>query len=173
MVQPDKIQVVEDTVERLGRSNAMVVVQYKGMTVAQMRDLRGRLREVGGELKVVKNRLVRRALADTNSEALDEMLVGPTALAFCYKDPTAAPKVCSAFAKEVDKLVICGGLLEKKRIDANMVQKLAKMPGRTELLTQMAGTLLAPMRQMATAMNQAMAKIVYAMKERADQLESA
>jgi large subunit ribosomal protein L10 len=170
MVQQTKVESVAQAVEKLGRSQAIVVVQYQGLTVKQMQDLRHQLREMGGELKVLKNRLAKRALAESKCDALDDCLTGATAVAFGYSDPTSPAKVCAKFAKTNDKLVIRGGLLGKKRIDAAKVVALSKLPGRTELLTQMAGTLLAPMRQMATAMNQAMAKIVYAMKARADQM---
>ncbi|MFW6256332.1 MAG: 50S ribosomal protein L10, partial [Candidatus Sumerlaeota bacterium] len=136
MVQREKIQVVEETSDRLNRSRSMVVVQYKGLTVAQMQDLRAKLRENGAEMKVVKNRLAKRALADAESESLDDILSGPTAMVFAYDDASAGPKVCTKFADDNDKLVICGGLLEKQRIDGDMIKKLAKMPGREELLTQ-------------------------------------
>ena len=79
MVQTNKIETVEQTRERLSRAQAVVVVQYQGMTVAQLRDLRKQLREVEGELKVIKNRLVKRALAENGFDALDSSLTGPTA----------------------------------------------------------------------------------------------
>ena len=170
MVQREKIDSVTQTVERLRRSQAVVVVHYQGLSVRQMQDLRRQLRETGSELKVLKNRLVKRALADSQCEALDESLTGATALAFGYDDPTSPSKVCAKFARGNDKLQIRCGLLGRKRIDAAKVMALSKLPGRTELLTQMAGTLLAPLRQMATAMHQSMAKIVYAMKARGDQM---
>ena len=171
MVQTTKIETVEQTRERLVRAQGVVVVQYQGMTVAQLRELRRQLREVDAELKVIKNRLVKRALADNGFEALDSSLTGPTALAFGYSDPTAPSKVCTKYAKTNDKLVIRGGLLGNKALDIKGVEVLSKMPGRTELLSQMATVLKAPARQMATALNQAMAKMVYAMKDRASQLE--
>lgn len=171
MVQPAKIETVEQTRERLSRSQAVVVVEYKGMTVAQLRDLRKQLREVGAELKVVKNRLVKRALAEDGFDAIDKSLTGPTALAFGYEDPTAPSKVCTKYAKTNEKLIIRGGLLGKKGLTVDGVITLSKMPGRLELLSQMAGVLKAPARQMATALNQAMSKMVYAMKDRAKQLE--
>jgi large subunit ribosomal protein L10 len=171
MVQTTKIETVEQTRERLSRAQSVVVVQYQGMTVAQLRELRRQLREVDSELKVIKNRLVKRALADNGFDALDSSLTGPTALAFGYGDPTAPSKVCTKYAKTNDKLVIRGGLLGNKALDLKAVDALSRMPGRLELLAQMATVLKAPARQMATALNQAMAKVVYAMKDRASQLE--
>lgn len=173
MVQTEKIKAVEETREKLDRSQSVAVVIYKGLTVAQMQDLRGQLRESGSEMKVTKNRLAKIALKDGGYDELDDILKGPTALVYGFDDPTSAPKVCSKYAKKNDKLQILGGLLGKQRIDTTKLQALAKMPSREELLTQMAGTMKAPIRKMATSMNQAVAKVVYAMKDRAKQLEEA
>jgi large subunit ribosomal protein L10 len=173
MVQQAKIETVRETVDRLERSQAVVLVKYQGLTVAQLSELRKQLREVSGELKVVKNRLTQRALQETGCEALDDLLAGPTAVVFGFGEPTGPAKVCSKYAKDVEHLQVLGGLLDKKRISAAKVAALAKLPGRTELLSMMASTMKAPARQMATAMNQAMAKIVYAMKARVDQLGEA
>lgn len=172
MVQQSKVEVVKQTIDRLDRSGSVVVVGYKGLTVAELSDLRNQLREVGGELKVIKNRLTKRALAEAGCEPLDEMLTGPVALAFAYDEPVGPPKICAQFAKANNKLVLKGGLLEKCSIDAEKVMALAKLPGRTELLSQMAATIMAPARQIVTSMNQALSKIVYAMNERADQMEA-
>ena len=172
MVQSEKIELVKQTSERFDRASAVVLVGYRGLTVAEMSELRRRLRESGGELKVVKNRLTRLSLAQAECDELNDLLTGPVAIAFGYEDPTAPAKTCSQFAKENSKLTIKGGLLEKRRIEFGKISALAKLPGRTELLTQMASTMLAPARQLATALNQAMAKVVYAMKDRASQLET-
>lgn len=172
MVQTQKIETVRQVTERFERAQAVVLIGYQGMSVAQLTALRNELRKQGGELKVVKNRLVRRALEESGCDALDDMLVQPTALAFGYGDATVPAKVCAKYAKDHPILVIKGGLLEKRRLPLDRIQALAKLPNRTELLTQMAGTMKAPIRQMATAMKQAISKIVYAMKDRAEQLEA-
>lgn len=173
MVAQVKVDIVEQAKERLARSQAVVVVDYQGLTVAEVSDLRQKLRDAGGEMKVIKNRLTKRALAEAQYDALDEILNGPTALAFGYDDPVGPAKVCMNYAKDNEKLEVLGGLLEGRRVDLDKIKALAKLPGREELLTQMAGTMKAPMRQMATAMHQAVAKVAYAMKARADQLEDA
>ncbi|MBN1867901.1 50S ribosomal protein L10 [Candidatus Sumerlaeota bacterium] len=172
MATPEKIKTVEEVAECLSRAQSVVLVDYKGLTVAQMTDLRRRLRETGSDLKVVKNRLTKRSLAEAGCEALDDLLRGPVALAFGYDEPSGPAKVCAAFAKEAENLKVRGGLLSKARIDLAGVLALARLPGRVELLTQVATTMLAPARQMATAMKQAMTKIVYAFRDRATQLES-
>lgn len=170
MVQPNKIEVVDAATKRFERSQAVVVVEYKGMTVEQMSNLRKKLREVNGELKVLKNRLTRRAMSNASCEAMDDLLKGPVAIAFGYGEPTGPAKVCMDFAKTNQKLVIKGGLLERKRIEQNKILALSKLPGRKELLSQMAGTMKAPARQIATVFTQAMSRIVYALSARADQM---
>lgn len=170
MVQPQKIEIVQSATDRLSRSSAVVVAGYQGMTVEAMSELRAKLRALQSELHVLKNNLSRRALEQSGCDSLDDLLVGPVALAFGFGDPTSLAKACVEYAKSNEKFQIKGALLEKKRIESAKLQALAKLPGRQQLLAQMAGTLMAPARQMATAMSQAMAKIVYAMKARADQL---
>ena len=170
MVQSSKIEVVEETAQRLNRAQGVVVVDYRGLTVPQMNDLRNSLRETGSEMKVVKNRLTKRALEKAECDSLDDILVGPTALVMGYDDPVSPARVCMKFAGDNGDLEIRGGLLERRRVDLDRIAALARLPGRAELLTQVATTLTAPARQIATAINQAMAKIVYAMKGRADQM---
>jgi large subunit ribosomal protein L10 len=173
MVTKTKEVAVQETVDRLERSQAVILIENHGLTVAEISELRNKLREQDSELKVVKNRLMRRALSDAGYEEANDLLNGPTAFAFGYTDGVAPAKACSEFAKEHDKLEIKGGFLEKSQIGMDKIEALAKLPGREELLTQMAGTMLAPMRQMATSMHQAVSKMVYAMKDRASQLEEA
>jgi large subunit ribosomal protein L10 len=173
MVKSYKTEFVENVTERLGASQSVVVLAYQGLTVANMRELRKRLREVGSELKVVKNRLTKRALAAAECDALDSMLTGPTAVAFGLTDPVGPAKVCMAYAKENAKLVVKGGLLNGRRIGEENIKAMAKMPGRQEMLGMLAGAMKAPIQQTATAMNQLMAKVAYAMKARIEQLEGA
>ena len=172
MVQPQKLEFVEETVGRLERSQSAVLVDYRGLTVGEMGELRSSLRQAGCELKVIKNRLARRALADAGCESFDDLLVGPLALAFGYEEPAAPAKICSQFAKSNSKLEIKAGLLGKQRIDLQTVATLARLPGRTELLARVASSLMAPAQQLVTALGQAKAKLVYAMKARAEQMSA-
>jgi len=173
MVQPQKIETVAATAERLRRSHAVVVVGYQGLTVAGITALRAKLREAKSELRVVKNRLSKRALEQAACDPLDDLLRGPVALAFGFEDPAALAKSCVDYAKTNEKIILKGALLDKKRIDAAKLQALAKLPSRAQLLSQMAAALKGPARRLAGAMNQSMAKIVHAMKARADQMAPA
>ena len=111
----------------LGSVGLVVVTHYSGLTVAEMTDLRGKMRTAGASFKVVKNRLTRLALAGTEYENLADMFKGPTAIAFS-KDPVAAAKVAIDYAKANEKLKILGGSLGSMRLDVDGVKALATLP---------------------------------------------
>ena len=141
----------------------VAVTHYKGLTVAQMEDLRGKAREAGAGFRVTKNRLTRLALAGTKFEGLSELFTGPTAIAYS-EDPVAAAKVCANFAKDNKNLVILGGSLDGEVMDQTQVDALAKLPSLDELrakivgmistpATRIAGVLQAPAGQLARVLN--------------------
>lgn len=138
-----------------------------------MTDLRNKLRSESVQLQVVKNRLLKRALTEAEFEAIDEFLVGNTAVAFGVDDPVAPAKILASYAKDNDKLVIKGGLLEGKKLDQAGIVNLSKMPGRQEMLTIMAIEFKQPATKMATVFNQGMLKMVYAMQALAKKREEA
>jgi large subunit ribosomal protein L10 len=163
MVRSDKIEFVSTIVEKLKASQSVILADFKGITVAEMTRLRSQLRQQSIEMKVVKNRLLRRALADAGCDSLDEMLTGNTAVSFGLADPVTPAKVLAEYAKTNDKLVIKGGLLEFKRLDAAGVMNLSKMPGRKELLARMAYDLKQPATKVATVFQAGLLKIAHAM----------
>ena len=164
VAKPEKVELVSRVAEKLRASQSVILTDFKGMTVAQVTDLRSQLRKESIELKVVKNRLLRRAIAEAQCEALDDLLVGNTAVAYGVADATAPAKLLTQFAKTTDKLKIKGGLLERRRIDVAGVQNLAKMPGRRELLTMMARDLKQPATKVAGVMQAGLLKVAYAMQ---------
>jgi large subunit ribosomal protein L10 len=168
MVRADKIELVGQVVEKLKASQSVVLTDFKGISVAQISDLRNQLRQQSVEMKVVKNRLLRRALAEAGCDALDECLVGNTAVSFGVNDPVAVAKILTGYAKTNDKLVIKGGLLEGKRLDAEGVVSLSKMPGRKELLARMAGDMKQPAVKMVSVFNQGLLKLAFAMNALAE-----
>ena len=121
MDRTKKAEVVEGLNGVLGEAGSVVVAHYTGMTVAQMGDLRSRMRAAGASFKVAKNRLVVRALQGTAAEGIAHLFKGPTGIAVS-SDPIAASKVAVAYAKENDKLVILGGMVGGTAIDANGVK---------------------------------------------------
>lgn len=160
-VRDEKAAVVRDVADKFSRSTSAIVTDYRGLTVAEVTELRKRLREAGVELKVMKNTLARRATAETNSSALDPYLKGPSAIAFGYADVVTPAKLLNEFANKNKALEIKGGLVEGRVIDAEGVKSLASLPSRDGLLSMLLSVLQAPMRNFA-----------YAAKQVAEQKES-
>ena len=144
----------EKLVEELGQifesSGVVVVAHYTGMTVAQMQDLRAKLREVGGSVRVAKNTLAKIALEGKSSAKMADLLTGMTVLAYS-EDPVAAAKVTDAYAKGNDKFVILGGAMGGEVLDAAGVKTVAQMPSREELIAQIASCIGAPASNIAGA----------------------
>jgi len=151
----DKVAIVTEVKERLEQSSAVVVTEYRGLTVKALADLRGALRPVGGSYKVYKNTLVRLAASDAGVD-LEQHLTGPTALAFTESTPDGEPgdvvtvaKVLRDFAKANPDLVIKGGMFDGGPIDADGIKALADVEPREVLLSKLAGLIAAPMQQFA------------------------
>ena len=129
-------------------AGAVVVAHYSGMTVAQMGELRSRLRKAGASFKVAKNRLAVRALEGTNAAGISELFKGPTGIAYSA-DPIAAPKVLVAYAKENDKFKILGGFAVGSVLDPEGVKALAELPSLDQLRGKILGLLQAPATKIA------------------------
>lgn len=146
MKKSDKVEFVDWMKGELEKSPSAVLADYRGLTVAQMTDLRRRCREAGVQFKVVKNTLMRLVIQGTGMESLGEFLAGPSALAWHYEDPGAAAKVLVDFAKEKDNeaLEIKGAAASGRALSAVETREvLARMPSRPELLSQMAALIAA------------------------------
>lgn len=129
----------------------VVVAHYKGLSVAEMTDLRMRMRDAGAAFKVTKNRLTRLALQGTPSEPVADLFEGPTAIGYS-DDPVAAPRVLTKFAKENEKLIILGGVLEGQTLDADGVKAVADLPSLDELRAMLAGLLQTPAQRVASVL---------------------
>jgi large subunit ribosomal protein L10 len=144
----------EKLVEELGQifasSGVVVVSHYEGLTVAEMQDLRGRMREAGGSVRVAKNRLAKIALEGQPCASIAEYLTGMTVLAYS-EDPVAAAKVVNDFSKENDKLSILGGAMGENALDIAGVKAVAAMPSREELISSIVGCIGAPASNIAGA----------------------
>jgi large subunit ribosomal protein L10 len=133
-------------------TGSVVVAHYAGLTVAQMNDLRSRMREAGGTVKVAKNRLAKIALQGTQSEKIQVLFKGQTLIAYS-DDPVVAPKVASDFAKTNDKLVIIGGAMGETALDADRVKALASLPSLDELRAKIVGMVQTPATRIAQVVN--------------------
>ncbi|MDE2184705.1 MAG: 50S ribosomal protein L10 [Alphaproteobacteria bacterium] len=148
MEKAKKAEVVEELKSVFANAGSVVVAHYSGMTVAQLGDLRSRMRAAGASFKVAKNRLAVRALQGTAVETISHLFKGPTGIAYS-KDPVAASKVVVAYAKDNAKLVVLGGAVGSTALDAEGVKALATLPSLDELRGKIVGLLQAPATKIA------------------------
>ena len=148
MDRSQKEELVASLHQTFAATNLIIVTQQSGMTVAEVSDLRRKMRDAGASYKVTKNRLTRLALEGTKFEALKELFTGPTAVAVSL-DPVAAAKVCVAYAKANTKLVIVGGAMGETQLDAQAIQALATLPSLDQLRGKLIGLLQAPATKVA------------------------
>lgn len=146
-----KQQEVNEIVEKMNAANSIVVVDYLGLSVAQVTELRKQLREAGVEFKVIKNTIMRRVLDTLELNYHEEVFQGPTAVAFGMEDAVAPAKILSDFAKTADALELKGGVIEGKVLSKDEIKKIAQLPNREGLLSMLLSVLQAPVRNVAYA----------------------
>ena len=168
MKREDKARVIEDLTEKM-RGSSVVLVDFKGINVAQSTQLRARSREAGVDFVVAKNTLAQRAANEAGIEGLDEFLVGPTALA-SSDDPGASAKLMAEFADEVDAFELKGGLLDGGRVmGSDDVVALSRLPGRDQLLAQLLGAIQAPVAGLVTVLNAPLRNLAVVLNQVAEQ----
>ncbi|MGI6161948.1 MAG: 50S ribosomal protein L10 [Christensenellales bacterium] len=145
----EKEKIVADMVDKLSRAQGVAFLDYRGLTVAEVTELRNNFREQGVEYRVMKNKMLRRAAEQLGYEELIPHLEGPTAVAFGYDDPVAPAKIMSAFIKKVKKTEIKCGIVEGKVIDAIGVKALADLPPREVLIARILGSITSPISGLA------------------------
>ncbi len=171
MEHSEKVQVVEILAAKFGKAPIAILADYRGLTVAEITDLRRKLGAAEGELVVAKNTLTRRAVQDTPSAVIDGMLVGPTALAFGYGDPVAIAKVVQDFSKSTEALELKGAVFEGELLEPDRVKELAKMPGRDELRAQLLALLMTPATQLVRLLNTPASQLAQVLDARRRQQE--
>ncbi|HVY54940.1 MAG TPA: 50S ribosomal protein L10 [Thermodesulfobacteriota bacterium] len=142
---------------------SVMVVEYKGLTVRDLELLRANLKKADTQLKIVKNTLLRKAAKDTQIERINELFDGPTAVAICRKDPTAAAKVFVDSVKKLPLLKIKGGIVEGSVIGENQISDLSRLPSRQELIAQFLGLLKSPVSNFLGTLTQLQSRVVYAL----------
>lgn len=172
MDRAQKEAVVGDLGNIFSDSGVVVVAQYAGLSVAEMTDLRNRMREAGGAVRVAKNRLAKIALEGTPCEGIGKYLQGQNVLAYS-EDPVTAAKVVEAYAKDNQKLVVVGGAMGEDILDPNGVKAVAAMPSREELIATIAGMLGAPASNLASAIGSPAANIAGCLATIAEKDEAA
>jgi large subunit ribosomal protein L10 len=159
-----KERFVADVKARLEKAEATFLLDYKGLDVEAINRLRKELRDTGTEFQVVKNRLLALACQETETAVLKDQFVGPTAIAITYDEPVAPAKVLVDLAKDLKELEIKGGQMSGKVLDAEAIQRLAKLPGREELLAQVLSAMQAVPGSFVRVLNGMIAQLLNVLK---------
>lgn len=159
--------------EELDGVSALWVVDYRGLTVKEVQQLRRDIRAAGANMTVYKNTLMHLALSELELPTLDELLEGPSAFVFAKEDAAAAAKAVKNFAKDNEKLVIKGGLMEGAAVDAAQVEAIASLPSREELMGMLAGAIAGVARGLAVSINGVPSGLAQTVKQIAEQKNAA
>jgi large subunit ribosomal protein L10 len=170
--RPEKVAVVDEVRERMDASDGALLTEYRGLTVAELAELRRELVAAGGDYKVYKNTLVRLAVADTPREGISELLTGPTAIAFVEGDVSAVAKALRDFARANPNLIVKGGVVGATVMSAADIDVLAELPSRETLLAQFAGALSAPLQQLAGLVQALPRNLAYGISALVEQRQS-
>ena len=146
-----KAAIVDEVAEKFQSADSVVVVDYRGLTVEQVTNLRKDLREAGVEMRVIKNTYLKRAADKVGYEGLDETFTGPTAVAFSSEDVVAPARIMAKYAEDIEALEIKGGMIEGKVASLEEINALAKLPNREGMLSMLLSVLQAPVRNFAYA----------------------
>lgn len=161
-----KQEAVAEIKDRFERAGSVVLVDYRGINVAAVTELRKQFRQAGVEYVVLKNTLVKRALAELSIDGFNDLLEGPSAFAFGYEDPVAPAKVLTEFITKSknDRLKIKGGLVDGKAIDVAGVKALADLPPKEVLIAKIMGSLNAPVTNLVGVLSATLRSLVYAIE---------
>jgi large subunit ribosomal protein L10 len=169
----DKKQIVSEVNEAANSALSAVLADYRGVTVSDMTELRKSARENKVYLRVVRNTLLKRAVKDTDFECINEVLVGPTILAFSQEDPGAAARVLKDFAKDHDDFEIKALSIGGKLLDASDIDVLAKLPTYDQAISILMSVMLAPVTKLARTFNEVPSKVTRAVAAVRDQKKEA
>ena len=170
-IRPEKAAKVAELKELLANSQAVVLVNYCGLTVSEDTELRKQMREAGVKYMVAKNTFTRIAAKEAGIEGLDGMLENNTALAFAAEDPVAPAKIAYEFSKKHEKLEIKGGLLNGAVIGTDEIKALADLPSREELLAKLVGSMQAPISGFVNVLHGTLRNFVYVLDAIPDKTE--
>lgn len=172
MKKTDKQKIVDKVNAVFKDSSLAIVTHYRGLNVAEMTQLRRDVRQAGGQVRVVKNTLTKRAAKGTGFEGLDQFLTGPTALIIA-DEPVGSSKAVIKFAKDHKTLGVLGGCMDGDVIDLGQITALSKLPSREELLAKLMGSLMSPAQGVVTVLNAVPAGLVRALDQVRQQKEAA
>ncbi|WKY47199.1 50S ribosomal protein L10 [Eubacteriaceae bacterium ES3] len=168
----EKQVIVQEIADKFRNSQTAVLVDYRGLNVEEVTELRKKAREAGIDYKVYKNSMMRFAAKETGLEGLLDVMVGPTAVAFCETDPVAPAKLLSEFAKTHKALEIKAGMVDGKVLDVKGVEDLAELPPREVLVAKVLGGLNAPITGFVNVLNGNIRGLVVALNAIAEQKQA-
>lgn len=168
-----KQAIVAGYVDNLSNSRAIILTDYRGLTVARLTELRTRLREDGGKFQIIKNSLFRLALEQADIPIPEDQLCETVAAGYCLSEVPPVAKTLTDFAKETDILVIKGAILGGSFLDANRVKELADLPSREVLQAQIVGSIQGPMSSLVGTITAPMRELVQVLQARSEQGEAA
>jgi len=171
--RPDKMAQVAAIREWLHRAAGVILTDYRGLNVAEIGQLRGRLRDAGARYQVVKNTLVARAAEELGIKGLAPYLEGPTAVAICPDDPVAPARVLQEYIRQMRKLEVKGAYIEGRVLTADEVRLLADMPAKPQMRALAVGALKAPLYGLAAVLTGLQRNLVYALRQMQKQKEAA
>ncbi len=170
--RPEKVAVVNEVRARLEASDAAVLTEYRGLSVADLAQLRRELAAAGGDYKIYKNTLVRLAVADGPQAPIHDLLTGPTAIAFVEGDVSAVAKALRDFGRSNPSLVVKGAMVGTGLLSASDLSVLADLPSRDVVLAMFAGTMAAPLQQLAGLLQALPRNLAYGLSALIDQRQA-
>lgn len=168
-----KQELVAELHDKFERKKILILVNYKGLNVTKINELRAKLRQANIEFQVVKNTMLFRAAEDTDVTLIRDVFKGPSAIALSYDDPVSPAKLLSEFAKENDKLEIKAGVLSGKALDFNAIKALSDLPSREVLLSYVLSAMIAVPTSFVRALSNVPERLLYALQAIKDQKEAA
>lgn len=160
---------VREMRERLREAQSVYLTSFEGLTVAEANELRGQLIDAGGEMQVIKNRLLMIAIEGTDYECLRELLTGPNALTYCGEDPIEPLKVLTDFAEEHEQPPVKAGVVEGRRLAPEEIEQLAKVPTADQLMAEVVGAFAGPVSGLVFTLNAVVSDLVFTLQALADE----
>jgi len=173
LTKEQKEQIVAKYVEKFSKSQALILADYRGMTVANLTSLRSRLRESGNSFLVVKNTLARIALERAGKPVPSDVFTGPVAIGLCYGEIAPVAKAFNEAAQDTKLLTLRGAILGSRLVDAEGTKQLANMPPREVVLGEVLGRLQSPLSSLVSVLAGPLRGLAYVLQARSDQLAAA
>lgn len=160
----EKEKIISEMSGIFGGQVSVLVIEYRGLDVKAMGEVRREVKDTSAELRVIKNKLLLKACEGTEIEKIKDLFIGPTAIAICGQEAPATAKVFVQARKKFESMLIKGGIVDGRVCDASEIEKISKLPSRQTLVSMFASALAAPLSNFANALNQVNCKFLYALE---------